>query len=175
MRIEEFAQLFGSFQRSAFRLETLTEYRVDDEQETFRLFLQGKPLPPHQPSEWVRLVQDAVAAGKTMERVHVVPSLLTPYLRFEIEWGYLHSVEAGERVYLLAADASDPVWDLATEDFWLFDDDVAVVMDYDDQGGFLRPLAVEDPDKVKEYCGVREQLLSVAVPLEQHLAGARTA
>ena len=50
MSLEEFGALFGSFRHSAFRLETLSRYAVDVEEEPFRRFVSGQPLPPMR--EW---------------------------------------------------------------------------------------------------------------------------
>ena len=134
----EFSHLFSSFSTSAFRLETLPEYRVEGEAEELALFLQGKPLPPDGNEGWCRIVAAATQAGKRMQRVHVIPRRLTPYLRFEIEWGYLYSAEAGEEILLLPHDSPDQVfgtWPL--HDFWVFDDRIYVRMHYDEAGGFL--------------------------------------
>src|SRR5262245_24626207 len=50
----EFRALFESFTASAFRLETLPEYRVEGEADEFALYLQGEPLPPDGNEAWCR-------------------------------------------------------------------------------------------------------------------------
>ena len=171
---EEFAGLFTSFDASAFRLETLPEYRVESEAAEFALFLQGKPLPPDSNEAWCRVVSDATQAGKRMQRVHVVPRRLTPYLRFEIEWGYLYSAEAGEEILLLVHDQPGQVFGAwPVHDFWVFDDRTYVRMHYDESGRFLFGERIDDPVAVAAYRRVQAGALERAVSLQRYLAEAR--
>jgi hypothetical protein len=176
----EFGALFESFQASAFRLETLTEYRVESEAAQLELFLQGKPLPPESSAqaEWRRLVSSAVRGGRPMRRVHVVPRRLTPYLRYEIEWGYLYNAEAGEQIMLLVHDRPGQLfgtWPI--DDFWLFDDGTTtcacVRMRYDAAGHFLFGQRVTDPAELDACRRARDAAVAHAVPLQQYLAEVR--
>jgi hypothetical protein len=170
----EFSGLFSSFGASAFRLETLPAYRVDSEADELALFLQGKPLPPDGNEAWAQIVTKAVAAGKRMQRVHVVPRRLTPYLRFEIEWGYLYSAEAGEEILLLTHDTPGDLfgtWPL--HDFWVFDDRVYVRMRYAEDGRFLYAARVEDRGEVEAYRRAQAVAVAHAVPLQRYLAEVR--
>jgi hypothetical protein len=38
-------EYFNSFQKSAFRVETLQRYNVDEERETYEFFMKNKKLP----------------------------------------------------------------------------------------------------------------------------------
>jgi hypothetical protein len=176
----EFRALFESFTASAFRLETLPEYRVEGETDEYALYLQGKPLSPDGNEAWCRIVSSAARAGKRMSRVHVVPHRLTPYLRYEIEWGYLYNAEAGEDILLLVHDQPAEVsgtWPL--DDFWLFDDGTAtcacVRMRYDEVGHFLFGELITDPSEVDACRRVRDAALAHAVTLQQYLAELRNA
>jgi len=169
-----FSGLFSSFGASAFRLETLPAYRVESEADELALFLQGKPLPPDGNEAWAQIVTKAVAAGKRMQRVHVVPRRLTPYLRFEIEWGYLYSAEAGEEILLLTHDTPGDLfgtWPL--HDFWVFDDHVFVRMHYAEDGRFLYAATVEDGGEVEAYRRAQAIAVAHAVPLQRYLAEVR--
>jgi hypothetical protein len=171
----DFAALFTSFQRSAFRLETLSEYRVPQESEAFSSFLAGQPLPPAPDPEWTAWIAQSTAAGKILERVHVVPSRLTPYLGFEIAWGYAHSAHAGERIRLLVHDELANLFaDLPYGDFWLFDDKVVVQMEYDRDGRFLSAKHVPSAE-VASYLTCRDRAKTLAIPLEEYLALERRA
>jgi hypothetical protein len=171
---EEFSGLFTSFASSAFRLETLPEYRVEGEVAEFELFLQGKPLPPDGNEAWCRVVSAATQAGKRMQRVHIVPSRLTPYLRFEIEWGYLYSAEAGEDVLLLVHDQPARLFGgWPVHDFWVFDDRTCVRMHYDEGGRFRFGERVDDRAAVEAYGRARAVALDHAVPLRRYLAEVR--
>ena len=140
----DLGRLFSTFETSAFRLECLPEYEVteDDEAEAFRLWSAGEQ-PPQQEREWPKLCASAVGAGKTMQRVRVVRSSLTEYQRFQLSWGYPANIAAGEDIRILAMESELPP-DIPGEDYWLFDDAIAVVLEYDDKGRFLRPVMAED-------------------------------
>jgi len=176
----EFGALFESFRASAFRLETLTEYRVESEAAQLELFLQGKPLPPESSAqvEWRQLVSSAARGGRPMRRVHVVPRRLTPYLRYEIEWGYLYNAEAGEQIMLLVHDHPSQLfgtWPI--NDFWLFDDGTAtcacVRMRYDAEGHFLFGQRVTDPAELDVCRWARDVAVAHAVTLQRYLAEVR--
>jgi hypothetical protein len=173
-----FASLFESFKTNAFRLETLSEYRVESDAGRLDLFLKGEPLPPGGNKAWCELVSAAVRAGKRMQRVHIIPHRLTPYLRYEIEWGYAFTAEAGEEIMLLVHDQPAQLfstWPLP--DFWLFDDGTAactcVRMHYDEVGHFLFGELITDPTEVGTYRQARDIALTHAVPLRRYLAEVR--
>lgn len=74
---EEFGRLFETFERTAFRLETLDVYDVEEEQDEIARFLAGEDLGPEwDDNPWVRSMTDK---GKSLSRVHVLRSPLTDY------------------------------------------------------------------------------------------------
>lgn len=174
MNIDEFYGKFHSFKRRAFRLETLPQYLSDEEEGNLQAFLNGEQLFGPIDPEWPKMIARNVAAGKSMSRVHVVPDLLTPYLRYEIEWGYAHNIEAGEDVRLLMPEAPREVRQLAERDFWLFDDEV-VLMDYDADGRLVGVELEEDADRIQKYCRSKDILLSHAIPVREYLSQKRRA
>src|SRR5260370_37376704 len=77
------AELFGTFRESAFRLETLQYYVLAEDEPRRRAFREGRPLPPRPgKTDSMRLVRDAVAAGRRGHRVHVVDLPLSDYIRY---------------------------------------------------------------------------------------------
>ena len=133
-------------------------------------YLAGEPAPSMLvKGPWLERLSRDRAAGIRRYRVHLLRSPLSDYLRYECEWGYRYTSAAGEEVYILdTAEFTEPV-DLPAEDFWIFDDEHVVVMDYDDGGRFvggdLRP-----PDEIPVYHDRRDFALSLAVPFEQYWA-----
>ncbi len=99
MRHSDFAHLFTHFKRSAFRLETLPEYRVAGEWDEFARFLAGGSRPAGLNAEWLEMVARSTSSGKVFERVHAAP-----YLHYEFAWGYAQSTQAGERIFILEKD-----------------------------------------------------------------------
>lgn len=170
MKIEEFACLFSEFKRSAFRLETLQQYSVDFEQQALRKFLEGEPLPESAPNaEWVELVRGNVTAGKAMARVHLLTNPLTPYARFEIEWGYYFSAQAGEEIRFCFSNEPGL---RKLGDFWLFDDTIAVTMHYGGRGEFIGPELVPS-SKIDQFVEARDVAVSKSIRLQAYLAGQR--
>lgn len=172
-----FLAMIDSFERSIFRLETLAEYRVEEEAEKLRRYIEGKPLPDPDPAHdsWRTALRRHAEAGRTVERLRTLPPGLTPYLRFEIEWAYLYSWEAGERIYLAGDDALALLPERARRDFYLFDDRTVVLMHYDAVGRPAGRDLIEDPDEIAVYRRAREAALSAATPLPEYLAARRRA
>jgi hypothetical protein len=156
--------LFSEFEREAFRLETLDDYGNSGGVDAYRAFLAGEPQPQgYQEVGWVTTVRDAVLAGKRIYRVHVLSRPLTPYLRFELSWGYHRNMAAGEEFYILdTTEKENPITD--APDFWLFDDAVAGSMDYDGDGKYLGVDFHEGPAATK-FRAHRDTAMAHAVPL----------
>lgn len=166
---EDFDKLFRTFEREAFRLETLDDYSQSGGVDAYRAFLAGEPQPEsYKSAAWVTTVRNATGAGKRMYRVHVVSRPLTDYLRFELGWGYVRNQAAGEEFYILdTTEQPDPLD--GVPDFWLFDESAVVSMQYDDAGRFVG--ADVEPD-AEAWIKRRDAALASAVPFpawwEQH-------
>jgi Family of unknown function (DUF6879) len=161
---DDFGRLFESFSHSAFRVETLPEYKVEVEAHYFRLFLLGHP-PPESRKEraWLKTVAAANARGGTMQRVRVVRRPLTHYIAFELEWGFPENEQAGEQIRILELAHGEHLPDV-DHDFWLFDDSIVVRMEYDDEGRFVRPVAEQD---ATTYRRCRDAVMARSVPLKE--------
>lgn len=127
----------------------------------------GTPVPPDTPedSEWLARLQQQIVDGFRQCRVHILDQPLTPYLRFELD-SYLDSVAVGSEVYVVDRDVHADLTDLH-EDFWIFDDEIAVRMYYDDEGHFLHPELIED---IEPYRELRDMTLSRSEPVTEYLA-----
>lgn len=165
--------LLTTFRRSAFRLETLGFYRVEEEAEALQQYLGGDPLPKSANPAWCGMVRRALEDGREIKRVHLLPEALTPYLKFEIACGYSHSVAAGEQVYLLPASTLGLPADAPERDYWLFDDEVVVLMDYDRSGRLVSLTTRHDPQDLERYVKLSEALLERGISLKAFLASAR--
>jgi hypothetical protein len=134
---QELGDLLDQAQRTLFRLEVLDTYDVASDGGDFARYMAGEPGPDMtRKGPWLERLRQDAARGLCNRRVHVVRSPLSDYLRYEMEWGYAPNAEAGEDIRILdLAEVSEPRG-LASHDFWLMDDRVAVVMHYDDGGRF---------------------------------------
>ncbi|MEU1421421.1 DUF6879 family protein [Kitasatospora sp. NPDC005751] len=165
MRIsdEEFERLFSDYQREAFRLETFDDYTKSSNAESIRAFLAGEPQPADYNQEWVEEVRSGVNNGKRMYRVHVLSRPLTPYLRFELGWGYRKNATAGEEFFILdVTDKPNPLE--GVPDYWAFDESIVVTMQYGDGGSFI---GAEKQPSVAEWLQLRDIALGQAVPFAE--------
>jgi hypothetical protein len=166
---EDLGQRFASFRRTAFRLETLPQYHVDedDEARAFKRFCDGQPVPdPVTDRAWPTFVRSATAAGKSVQRVRVVRRPLSQYVRFELEWGYPANEAAGEEIRILELGPDGAMPELPGHDFWMFDGLIVVRLEYDDGGRFIRPVAPSD--NASRYGRCRDAVMRRAVPFGQY-------
>lgn len=160
---EEFGRLFESFERTAFRLETLAVYDVEDEREEMERYLAGGDMGPEwDDNPWVRSMTDK---GKAVSRVHVLRSPLTDYLRYELA-AYPGNIMAGESIGIIDL-AEQQVTGLPDHDFWLFDDRDVYRMHYTPEGKFVGAELLPG-DRLAEYRGHREAALARAVPFASY-------
>ena len=167
--------LLGMYSRAAgeaFRLEAQQRYAVPAEDEQFRAFTEGRPLPSDpRVDRSMQIIRAATARGCRIRRVHVVDLPLTVYLRYELA-AYRENIGAGEEVGIAVRRWHPDLADL-TEDFVLFDpggDHPAMVwMRYDDAGQ-LTGLAYSDkPADLALAANYRQTALAHAVPLREFM------
>lgn len=168
----EFGDLLTGFRYSAYRLEVLPEYQVASENDSLAAWAAGQwPMVGPDKQEWQEIVASATAAGKIMQRVHLVTEPLTPYLEWEIGWGYLHSRAAGEDIRILSVTEGDTAREELTADYWLFDSETLVWMEYDRGGRLSGIVADTDPAAVVRACNQRDAALHAATPYSQYAEG----
>ncbi|MDT3396278.1 hypothetical protein RKE29_06435 [Streptomyces sp. B1866] len=154
--------LFDSFEREAFRLETLDDYSRSGSVDAYQAFVAGEPQPEGYNSEWVAEVRSHTGRGKRVYRVHVLARPLTDYLRFELGWGYRKNMTGGEEFFILdITDRPNPL--VGVPDFWLFDAEYAAVMRYDGHGAFLGSDVVP-PNDATDFVRHRDTALAHAEP-----------
>ena len=124
---------FETFERSAFRLEALPQYLVENEKEAFRDFKESGVLPGSFGSEWAELVSKNIQTGKSMQRLRLLSDELSDYEQFEIKVYSGISVGEDIRAALRAEYISRYEYD-----FWLFDSYWIAQVVYEGDGTFVR-------------------------------------
>jgi hypothetical protein len=161
----------AKFRVSAFRLECRQHYDNPTERKWFARYLQTGEVPVFSPDNdtWCKLVSEAQVAGKTVQRVHLVQEPPSDYVRFELacQWA---SLDAGEDIRVIAFrdDAeAHPLGDHGHRgDFWLFDDETVVELDYDQEGRFLGARQVQE--SVEYYRGLRDEAMKRSISLKEY-------
>jgi hypothetical protein len=162
MATPDLGALFESFKSSAFRLECQPTYQVPQDVQWLRAFRAGESRPQARDNRpWLQTVRNAKERGARMQRVRIVSEPLTEYQRFQFSWGYPENEGAGEEIFILDSELDG----LVKLDFWLFDDELAVVLEYDEEGRFLRPVVAET---LAPYRQARDMALKSSVPFREY-------
>lgn len=165
------------FSRSAFRLETLQSYEVASDGSDYRRYLDGEPTwTPERKQPWLDHLSGERDRGLYRHRVRMVTRPVTPYTRYECEWGYAPNVAAGEDVRILDLEGhrlpSGLDGDWWRFDWWLVestDNEQRVLgMAYESDGRFRHAWSVEETDDVThavpEFVAIRDRLWAAAEP-----------
>jgi len=157
---EDFEHRFHTFRYSAFRLETLQDYKGSGEDDWIAAFTAGAHTPPPDPAqdEWEAMIRANRRARKVMQRVHVVVEPLSDYLRFELTWMYGLSRAVGEEIGIIDATHGWPE-DVPHADFHLFDSSDMYDAHYAPDGTWLGVEQVTDPVKIVAGCRWRDAAL----------------
>lgn len=157
-----YRELFDTFAREAFRLETLDDYSRSGNIKGYQTYRAGEPKPEDYNATWLSTLRTHTEVGKRVYRVHIVSRPLSTYLTYELGWGYRTNMTAGEEFFILdVTDRPNPLPQVP--DFWLFDAEVAAVMNYDDAGGFSGADVLPE-HRAPEFVAHRDTALAHAVP-----------
>lgn len=172
MNAGDFDALFDQFVATAFRFEGRRSYNVGGaEAERLDAYREHRPRPERsvRTSPWLARVARTTAEGKQWRRLRVVDTPLTWYQEFQVFSGsYLESAAVGDETRLLDRTLCGVVAE--SPDFWLFDEQRAVVLDYTDEGAFAGFREVTDMATLQLYRDVAEHLFERAESLAVFLA-----
>ncbi|MBD0674052.1 DUF6879 family protein [Streptomyces sp. CBMA156] len=141
---EEWQSYFRTFQQSAFRLEVHQVYTMPTEAESVQAFLAGMARPDDFNAEWHRTISGHRVGGRTMTRAKVITMPLTDYSRYLFDWCIPGNVAAGEDYRIV--DLSGRSLDLPKQDFWMFDDEVVVHLNYRVDGTQVNRELISNPN-----------------------------
>ena len=154
--------------KGIFRLELLSKYKVDYEQEEIECFRNGvKPGKEHEEDEWWDTLKSASDRGSPFIRCRLVEFPISEYLKYENSWGYKYSHKYGEQIYTIAKDAIDNFVDDVPifMDFWLFGDNDCFLMLYDFDGQLICPAKYKGD--ITPYILLKNKLLEISTPYEK--------
>jgi len=152
------------FEFEAFRQEVRDHYEVASDGGDFGRYLANEAHPdPAVVGPWREWLRDQRRRGRAVRRVRVLYRPPSRYVRYECEWAYTRSVDAGEDIRVLDLVEQDPPVGLIGEEFWLLDRSRAVVMSYDHAGRFQHGRTVEGSD-VDPWVAYRDAVWTAAEP-----------
>jgi len=136
---------FKTFNETAFRLEALPQYIVDNEKEAFAQFKLSGEVTTDSDSEWAQLVKANIESGKSMKRLRLLSDELTPYEQFEL-LSY-PGIGVGEKIRVNARSLYENKY---LYDFWFFDNEYITQMNYGADGAYIDNVTREAKDNEKK-------------------------
>lgn len=155
----EFAELFQTYQRSAWRWECQGTYREPDEREPLQAWRDGRPDFSFADA-WFAQIRQHRAEGKVFERVRMLTDPLTEYLKWLAAMTRLN-IEAGEDVRWIGETQARGLG-APTHDFYIFDDARVAILHFDDDG-VSGAEVTDNPDVLAEHRRWRDAVWPVAV------------
>lgn len=150
----DLVEQFRSFERSAFRCEQQPSYEVPEEATSVAMFADGVDHDPTEDPyfrEGFALFAELTESGRRLERVRVHDEPPTTYQRWLL-WLGRWNAEAGEVIHYLnrevALDAGLVPADGYGDDFWLFDDQLVVIMQFDGRGRLMALTSSDESETV---------------------------
>lgn len=166
MTIDEFRKMTRDFQHSAFRWQTLDDYRGPAETKSLATYLSGVPKPPDHNARTYELARERVAQGMTMLTVKLIRRPLSDYHRYYVEWIIPDMLAAGWEQRII--DNPDRDLGLPDFDYWLYDDSRVVVLDYDEYGVAQSAELIEED--VEQYRRWRDIAIKESIPASEYRA-----
>lgn len=171
--LDEFGQLFRTFEHTAWRLETRRGYASDREDPTYLEFVETGSITLDYDDEWSQNIRRQVLAGKTVGRVRIVDEPPTEGQLFLLT-DSPRNTAAGEDIRCLPRGAADARL-LPAEDFWIFDSRLVARLNFDDEDVFHDVEIITEPAEVLRYCQLRDVAMHDATPCGEFAARLRTA
>ncbi|OPG03063.1 hypothetical protein B1R27_30055 [Streptomyces sp. GKU 895] len=170
--LDEFGQLFRTFEHTAWRLETRRGYASDREDPTYSEFVEMGSITLDYGDDWSQNIRRQVLAGKTIGRVRVVDEPPTEGQLFLLA-DSPRNTAAGEDIRILSRSEADARL-LPAEDFWIFDSRMVARLNFDDEDVFHDVEIITEPAEVLRYCQLRDVATHGAVPCGEFAASLRT-
>lgn len=163
---EEFEKLLTSFERDVIHLETRDAYGTTVELPHMAKWAAGEPDDLEWLQGWCATLREHVAAGRSVRRARIVSEPLSDYQR----WSYSIAhpmVEAGEDIRWVPRRLVSSVA-LPGNDFYLFDDRLAVFLIYAGNGLATGKLGSTDPADIQLCQSAFEAVWTLSIPHREY-------
>ncbi len=165
-----FNKAWQSAKLRIFRLEALPEYDAPQEKAIFDKWKKGnKTFTDY--DGWFKMIGQAARNGLAVQRVRVFRLPLSEYAKYELDLlkaSRKHGEQAlaiEERKYASLIQNLD----FKPKDFWLFDDKLVIIFDYNEKGGLIGEKLVTDKDHIGKYLELRNRLTENSLSLTPFL------
>ncbi len=153
-----------------FRLEALQEYDAPEEKVLFEKWKKGdKNFTEY--DGWFKLLGQAKEKGIPIHKVKVVKLPVSEHLKYEIDlWKKLKI--HGEQILVIEEEKYNTLTqnpDFKPKDFWLFDDKLAIIFDYNEKGELVGEELVTDKTQVAKHLELKNRLTESSLSLTPFL------
>lgn len=158
----EFERLLVSFERDAIHLETRDAYGTAVELPYMAMWAAGEPDDLAWLEGWCESLREHVKAGRSVRRARIVSEPLSDYQR----WSYSIAqpmVDAGEDIRWVPRRLVSSLA-LPGNDYYLFDDRLAVFLIYAGNGLAVDRVASTDPADLRLCRSAFEAVWQLAIP-----------
>ncbi|WP_067484854.1 DUF6879 family protein [Actinomadura hibisca] len=140
-------EFFQTFRREALHLEMRDSYGTQAEQPHLKKWEGGEQDDRAWLQPWFDTVRSATREGKVIRRARIISEPINDYQRWVLSDSHLF-VEAGEQIVWVPRRLVSGVA-LPGNDFWLFDEEVAVFSIFAASGEVVERQLWKDPDVVR--------------------------
>jgi len=163
---DQLAALLDDARARLWRWECRGDYSAVDA-DLLRRWRAGLGRDPAEDRSWTQYVQGLRRRGVRFERARRFTEPLTEYLRMQLDFTYMN-VDAGEDVRWVAPSVATGAG-MPDHDFYVIDDDMVAVLDFDSAGRFDGARANGAVEVVARHVAWRDLIWPRAVPHERHL------
>ncbi|MER5771719.1 DUF6879 family protein [Streptomyces sp. NPDC001985] len=167
--LDEFENLFRTFEYSAWRLESRRRYASDEATETYRQFAETGTAQWDPSDPYCELIRNQTDQGKRVERARVVDDPPTAGQLYLLD-NAKRNTALGEDIRSLRRGDADRLR-LPSEDYWLFDSRIVALLNFDAEDQLVDVELITEPAEVVRRSLVREAAWHHAVPHEKFAAG----
>ncbi|MEU8560004.1 DUF6879 family protein [Streptomyces cyaneofuscatus] len=163
--LDEFEDLFRTFDHSAWRLESRRRFASDEATDTYRQFVETGTVDWDREDPYCELIRSQTTQGKRVERVRIVDQPPTT--------GQLYLLNNAKRNSGLGEDIRN-LWRvdaerlrLPSEDFWLFDSRLVAKLRFDDEDHLMDVELITESAEIARYSDIRKVAWHHALPFEE--------
>jgi hypothetical protein len=164
---DRLATLLDSARVRLWRWECRGDYSAVDA-DLLRRWREGLGRDPEEDRPWMDYVQGLRRRGVRFERARRLTEPLTEYLRMQLDFTYMN-IEAGEDLRWVAPAAAAESG-MPDYDYYLVDDDVLAVLDFDAAGQFAGVRTSMTREVVARHVAWRDLIWPHAVPHQPDMA-----
>jgi len=163
---EEFNELLAGFEREAIHLETRDAYGTAVELPHMARWAAGEPDDLEWLQSWCATLREHMKADRSVRRARVVSEPLSDYQRWSYSIAY-PMVEAGEDIRWVPRRLVSSVG-MPGNDFYLFDDRLAVFLLYAGNGLGVGMLKSDEPADLRLCRSAFEAVWDLSIPHREY-------